>query len=77
MPLNPVVAANTISANTIFLMAEAGEKFVTVAFAEEQQREIEALKTELRIAIGEACNDYWNKGHFDRVFKRWGSAVHE
>lgn len=69
---NPVIAVHAVSALVIREIAEAGDQFVSFAFAEELQREIDELKKELSLAIEEVCNDYWNKGHAQRVFKRWG-----
>ena len=30
------------------------------------------LRRELQIAVNECCNDYWNKGHGQRVEQKYG-----
>lgn len=36
------------------------------------QAMIRDLLEELRIAVNECCNDYWNKGHGQRVQQKYG-----
>lgn len=39
------------------------------------QAMIRELLEELRIAVNECCNDYWNKGHGQRVEEKYGIAL--
>ena len=34
--------------------------------------QIADLRRELQIAVNECCNDYWNKGHGQRVEENYG-----
>lgn len=37
--------------------------------------EVADLRSELQIAVNECCNDYWNKGHGQRVEEKYGITL--
>jgi len=51
------------------VMASALASAVDVAAL---RQENEMLRQELRIAVGECCNQYWDDGHADRVSRLYG-----